>query len=62
MWPEVIEAMTYAMKHRGRMKDLHNAGGKTDCIIIYSSGTISKSLWCMMRLNIMLNSPQVCQR
>jgi len=28
MWPEVIEAMAYAMKHRARMKDLHDAVGK----------------------------------
>jgi seryl-tRNA(Sec) selenium transferase len=28
VWPEVIEAMTYAMKHRARMKDLHDAVGK----------------------------------
>lgn len=28
MWPEVIEAMGYAMNHRARMKDLHDAVGK----------------------------------
>ena len=28
MWPEVIEAMSYAMNHRARMKDLHDAVGK----------------------------------
>ncbi len=28
MWPEVIEAMDYAMHRRARMKDLHDAVGK----------------------------------
>ena len=28
MWPEVIEAMNFAMSHRARMKDLHDAVGK----------------------------------
>ena len=28
MWPEVIEAMNYAMHRRARMKDLHDAVGK----------------------------------
>ena len=28
MWPEVIEAMDYAMHRRARMKDLHDAAGK----------------------------------
>lgn len=28
MWPEVIEAMDYAMARRARMKDLHDAVGK----------------------------------
>ena len=27
MWPEVIEAMNFAMSHRARMKDLHDAVG-----------------------------------
>ena len=30
MWPEVIEAMDYAMHRRARMKDLHDAVG--NCI------------------------------
>ena len=28
MWPEVIEAMNFAMSHRARMKDLHDAVGR----------------------------------
>ncbi len=28
MWPEVIEAMNFAMSHRASMKDLHDAVGK----------------------------------
>lgn len=28
MWPEVIEAMNFAMHHRARMKDLHDAVGR----------------------------------
>lgn len=28
MWPEVVDAMDYAMSHRARMKDLHDAVGK----------------------------------
>ena len=28
MWPEVMDAMSYGMRHRARMKDLHDAVGK----------------------------------
>ena len=59
MWPEVIDAMDYAVKNKARMSDLHDAVGKR---IAELTGVESPSLGSCSIVNRLLTHilTQIC--